>query len=230
MRPEPDENPRALQTKHALDRVLAAVGLAVLSPAFAGIALWIAAESGRPVILRQLRAGRHGRPFRMLKFRTMVPDAVEAGRRLGLGEDPFGIVPDDPRITRSGRFLRRTSLDELPQLWNVLRGEMSLVGPRPDLVEQVANYTPADRRRLAARPGITGWSQIQGRDEITWPERFEHDAWYVENWSLALDVRILLATFGQLRRRDSTPVEDRMNIERARARHARARRGAGEPD
>ena len=98
----------------------------------------------------------------MVKFRTMVPDAIEAGRRLGIGADPYGIVPDDPRITRSGRFLRRTSLDELPQLWNVLRGEMSLVGPRPDLVEQAAHYSEADRRRLAVRPGLTGWSQIQG--------------------------------------------------------------------
>jgi lipopolysaccharide/colanic/teichoic acid biosynthesis glycosyltransferase len=151
----------------------------------------------------------------------MVPDAIEVGRRLGLGEDPYGIVPDDPRITRSGRFLRRTSLDELPQLWNVLRGEMSIVGPRPDLVEQAANYAPEDRRRLALRPGITGWSQIQGRDEITWPERFEHDAWYVENRSLRLDAKILWATVRQLRRPDPAPVEDRMNIERGRARKER---------
>ena len=230
MQPEPSRARPALQAKHALDRVLAALGLVTLAPAFAGIALWVAVESGRPVILRQLRAGRNGRPFRMLKFRTMVPDAVEMGRRLRLGDDPYGIVPDDPRITRSGRFLRRTSLDELPQLWNVLRGEMSLVGPRPDLVEQVANYAPADRRRLALRPGITGWSQIQGRDEITWPERFEHDAWYVENWSLALDAKILLATRAHLRPRDSTPVEDRMNIERARARRREPHGGTGETD
>ena len=216
----------AQRKKHALDRLIAALGLVVLSPLFAGIGAWIAAESGRPVVLRQLRAGRGGRPFRMLKFRTMVPDAIEAGRRLGLGEDPYGVVPDDPRITRSGRFLRRTSLDELPQLVNVLRGEMSIVGPRPDLVEQVANYAPKDRRRLAVRPGITGWSQIQGRDEITWPERFEHDAWYVENWSLRLDARILLETLRQVRRHDPVPVEDRMNIERARTRQ----RPAGEGD
>jgi lipopolysaccharide/colanic/teichoic acid biosynthesis glycosyltransferase len=230
MQPEPSRARQALQTKHALDRVLAALGLVTLAPAFGGIALWIAIESGRPVILRQLRAGRNGRPFRMLKFRTMVPDAVEMGRRLRLGEDPYGIVPDDPRITRSGRFLRRTSLDELPQLWNVLRGEMSLVGPRPDLVEQVANYAPADRRRLALRPGITGWSQIQGRDEITWPERFEHDAWYVENWSLALDAKILLQTLAHFHPRDATPVEDRMNIERAQATRREPHGGTGEPD
>jgi lipopolysaccharide/colanic/teichoic acid biosynthesis glycosyltransferase len=214
-----------LRAKYALDRAVAALGLVAFSPLLAAVGLWILVESGRPVVLRQLRAGEGGVPFRMLKFRTMVPDAIQLGRRLGLGEDPFGLVPDDPRITRSGRFLRRTSLDELPQLWNVLRGEMSIVGPRPDLVEQVANYAPDDRRRLAVRPGITGWSQIQGRDEITWPERFEHDAWYVDNRSLALDAKILLVTLRQLPRRDATPVEDRMNIERARA----ARREAPEP-
>jgi lipopolysaccharide/colanic/teichoic acid biosynthesis glycosyltransferase len=174
-------------------------------------------ESGRPVILRQPRAGRAGRPFSMLKFRTMVPDAVRVGRELGLSEDPFGVIPDDPRITRSGRFLRRTSLDELPQLWNVLRGDMSLVGPRPDLLEQVANYAPSDRRRLAVKPGITGWAQIHGRDEIPWEGRFELDAWYVEHWSLALDARILVGTFTQLGRPDPEPVEDTLNIERARA-------------
>jgi lipopolysaccharide/colanic/teichoic acid biosynthesis glycosyltransferase len=203
--------------KEVGDRVLAAVGLVVLSPVYAGIAAWIAAESGWPVLFRQARAGRGGRPFSMLKFRTMVPDAVQVGRALAISDDPFGVIPDDPRITRSGRFLRRTSLDELPQLLNVLRGEMSLVGPRPDLLEQVANYTDGDRRRLAVKPGITGCAQIHGRDEIPWDERFELDAWYVDNWSLALDARIVLATFTQLGRPDPEPVEDTLNIERARA-------------
>jgi lipopolysaccharide/colanic/teichoic acid biosynthesis glycosyltransferase len=203
--------------KAAADRVLAAVGLVALSPVYAGISLWILAESGRPVIFRQPRAGRDGRPFSMLKFRTMVTDAVRVGRELGLSADPFGVIPDDPRITRSGRFLRRTSLDELPQLWNVLRGDMSLVGPRPDLLEQVSNYAPGDHRRLAVKPGITGWAQIHGRDEIPWERRFELDAWYVENWSLGLDARILLGTFTQLGRPDPEPVEDTLNIERARA-------------
>jgi lipopolysaccharide/colanic/teichoic acid biosynthesis glycosyltransferase len=127
-------------------------------------------------------------------------------------------VPDDPRITRSGRFLRRTSLDELPQLWNVLVGQMSLVGPRPDLVEQAANYSDHDRGRLAVEPGITGWSQVNGREEITWPERIEQDLWYIEHWSLRLDARILVRTFTQLGRDEERPVEDEMNIERARAR------------
>ena len=203
--------------KAVLDRVGAALALLLLSPVFAAIVIWIWLDDGRPALLAQERAGREGKPFRMRKFRTMVVDAIEAGKRLGL-EDPWGLLPDDPRITRSGRFLRRTSLDELPQLINVLKGEMSLVGPRPDLVEQVANYSDRDRRRLAVRPGITGWSQVQGREEIGWPERFEQDAWYIEHWSLRLDAKIVLATFAQLFRSDEAPVEDTMNIERARAR------------
>jgi len=203
--------------KSVLDRVGAAVALLLLSPVFAAIVVWIWLDDGRPALIAQERAGRDGKPFRMRKFRTMVVDAVEVGKRLGL-EDPWGLLPDDPRITRSGRFLRRTSLDELPQLINVLKGEMSLVGPRPDLVDQVANYSELDRRRLAVRPGITGWSQVQGREEIGWPERFEQDAWYIEHWSLRLDAKIVLATFTQLFRSGEAPVEDTMNIERARAR------------
>jgi lipopolysaccharide/colanic/teichoic acid biosynthesis glycosyltransferase len=203
--------------KAVLDRVLAAVALLVLSPVLLAISLWIWIDDGRPALLAQERAGKDGRPFRMRKFRTMVVDAIEAGKRLGL-EDPWGLMADDPRITRSGRFLRRTSLDELPQLINVLKGEMSLVGPRPDLVDQVANYSERDRRRLAVLPGITGWSQIHGREEIGWPERFEQDAWYIENWSLLLDAKIVLGTFTTFFRPQEQPVEDTMNIERARAR------------
>jgi lipopolysaccharide/colanic/teichoic acid biosynthesis glycosyltransferase len=203
--------------KAVLDRVGAAVALLLLSPVFAAIVVWIWVDDGRPALIAQERAGKDGKPFRMLKFRTMVVDAIEAGKRLGL-EDPWGLLPDDPRITRSGRFLRRTSLDELPQLLNVLKGEMSLVGPRPDLVDQVANYSERDRRRLAVPPGITGWSQVQGREEIGWPERFEQDAWYIEHWSLRLDAKIVIATVAQLFRSGEAPVEDTMNIERARAR------------
>jgi lipopolysaccharide/colanic/teichoic acid biosynthesis glycosyltransferase len=203
--------------KAIADRLVAVVAVLLLSPLIAAITIWIWLDDGRPAFIAQERAGKGGRPFRMLKFRTMVNDAIEAGKRLGL-EDPWGVVPDDPRITRSGRFLRRTSLDELPQLVNVVKGEMSLVGPRPDLVDQVANYSERDRRRLAVLPGITGWSQIHGREEIGWPERFEQDAWYIEHWSLGLDVKILLATFTTLFRPEEQPVEDAMNIERARAR------------
>jgi len=202
--------------KRIADPILAFLLLLLCSPVLLAIVVWILLDTGRPVLFSQVRAGKDGRSFRMLKFRTMVKDAVEQGRAQGLSEDPYGIVPNDPRITRSGRFLRRTSLDELPQLVHVLIGQMSLVGPRPDLVEQVANYDEQDRRRLAVRPGITGWSQVQGRDEITWPERFEHDAWYVENWSLRLDLKILFRTLTQPFRDEPAPVEDTMNIERAR--------------
>jgi lipopolysaccharide/colanic/teichoic acid biosynthesis glycosyltransferase len=216
-----ERHPVQARVKAIADPVLAALALAVLSPLLGGIAAAIAAESGRPVLFVRPRAGKDGVPFRMLKFRTMVPDAVELGRRLGLTEDPYGLVENDPRVTRVGRFLRRTGLDEAPQLVNVLRGEMSLVGPRPDLVEQAANYMPGDRRRLSVKPGLTGWSQIHGREDMTWPERFRYDAWYLEHWSLWLDVRILARTGGQLFRTEPTPVADTMNVERAR----RAREG-----
>ena len=202
--------------KRVVDRVAAAVLLLLLSPLLAAIAVWILLDGGRPVLLAQERVGKDGKRFTMLKFRTMVPNALELAH--GLTDDPYGVVRDDPRITKPGSLLRRTSLDELPQLWNVLVGQMSLVGPRPDLVEQAANYTDRDRGRLAVEPGITGWSQVNGREEITWPERIEQDLWYIEHWSLGLDAKILLRTFTQLGREEERPVEDEMNIERARSR------------
>jgi lipopolysaccharide/colanic/teichoic acid biosynthesis glycosyltransferase len=212
-----------LSLKWALDRLLAAVALVVLAPVFLAIWGWVRRDAGKPVFLTQLRAGKDGVPFKLLKVRTMVPNAVAVGQELGLTEDPFGVVSDDPRITRSGRTLRRTGLDELPQLVNILRGEMSLVGPRPDLVEQVANYSEVDRRRLAVRPGLTGWSQTHGREEIGWPERIEQDVWYIDHWSLWLDLKIVFLTFAQIFRPDPAPAEDTMNIERARASRERAK-------
>jgi len=201
--------------KYAADRTLAAVLLLLSSPVLLGLAIWIVVDDGRPALIRQRRAGKNGKPFGMFKFRTMVRDAPEQARQLGL-EDPFGVVKDDPRITPSGRVLRRTGLDELPQLLNVLIAQMSLVGPRPDLVEQAAHYTDSDRRRLAVLPGITGWSQVQGREEIPWPERIALDIWYIEHWSLRLDLKILLMTVGQFGRDEPEPIEDTMNIERNR--------------
>jgi len=198
------------------DRLAAAVLLILLSPLLAAIALWIVVDGGRPAILAQDRAGKHGKTFRMLKYRTMVQNALELAAQLT--DDPFGVVENDPRITRPGRFLRRSGLDELPQLWNVLRGEMSLVGPRPDLVEQAKNYTEHDRRRLGVEPGITGWSQVNGREAIGWPERIEQDIWYIDHWSLGLDLKILWRTFSELGRSGEKPAVDTMNIERARAR------------
>jgi lipopolysaccharide/colanic/teichoic acid biosynthesis glycosyltransferase len=198
------------------DRVVAAVALVFLAPVFLAIWAWVRRDAGKPVFFTQQRSGKDGVPFRLLKVRTMVPDAVTVGQELGITEDPFGVVAGDPRITRSGRVLRRTGLDELPQLVNIVRGEMSLVGPRPDLVEQVANYSAADRRRLAVRPGLTGWSQTHGREEIGWPERIEQDVWYIDHWSLWLDLKIVLLTFAQVFRSEPEPVQDAMNIERAR--------------
>jgi lipopolysaccharide/colanic/teichoic acid biosynthesis glycosyltransferase len=203
--------------KRVADPVLALVAIVLLSPVLLGIALWILIESGRPVLFVHARADKSGKPFPMLKFRTMVQDAIAQGRELGLSDDPFGVVKDDPRITRSGRWLRRTSLDELPQLGNVLLGQMSLVGPRADLVEQAAHYKEEEARRLTVLPGITGWAQVHGRDAVPWQDRFAMDLWYIDHWSLWLDLKIVLMTFGELFRSEPEPVEDELNIERARA-------------
>jgi lipopolysaccharide/colanic/teichoic acid biosynthesis glycosyltransferase len=204
--------------KRILDPVLAVVLIVLLSPLFLILTVLILIESGRPVFFVYPRAGKDGKPFQMIKFRTMIPDAIRVGRKLEISDDPFGIVRDDPRVTRVGRWLRRTGLDELPQLWNVVRGEMSLVGPRADLVEQAESYTPEERRRLTVLPGITGWAQVHGRDSIPWPKRFELDLWYIDNWSLALDARILLRTVAEVFRGEPEPIVDEMNIERAKAR------------
>jgi lipopolysaccharide/colanic/teichoic acid biosynthesis glycosyltransferase len=203
--------------KWAIDRIAAAILLALLSPLLLGAAVWILVDDGRPAVFRQLRAGKDGKPFGMLKYRTMVNNASQLGLELGLTQDPFGVLPNDPRITRSGRFLRRFNIDELPQLWNVLVGQMSLVGPRPDVVEQVSNYEPRDRERLAVLPGITGLAQVEGRDEIPWDQRFELDKQYIRNWSLGLDFKILWRTVFEFGRPEPAPIEDRLNVERAKA-------------
>ena len=210
------KHPVQRAVKRVLDPVAAAVGLVALSPVYAAVAAAVVVESGRPVLFVSARAGKDGRPFKMLKFRTMVPDAIRVGQEQGLTEDPFGLVKDDPRITRVGRFLRRTSLDELPQLVNVVAGRMSLVGPRADVVEQVARYAERERRRLTVLPGITGWAQVHGRDSISWEERFELDLWYIDNWSLRLDAEIILRTLAQVFRPALEPIEDTLNIERAK--------------
>jgi lipopolysaccharide/colanic/teichoic acid biosynthesis glycosyltransferase len=173
--------------KRALDIAGAALGLAVAAPVLAVAAAAVKLEDGGPILFRQERVGRGGRPFRITKLRTMVPDADRLAASHALDEG-------DPRITRVGTWLRRTSLDELPELWNVLRGDMSLVGPRPTLAYQVERYTDHQRRRLEVRPGITGWAQVRGRASLPWPERIELDVWYVDHASPALDLRILAAT------------------------------------
>jgi len=162
------------------DILVSATGLLVLSPLLLGVAVGCLLVQGPPVLFSQERPGRGGRVFRLWKFRTM---------RMGEGTDA-------ERLTRWGRLLRATTLDELPQLWNVLCGEMSLVGPRPLLVEYLPLYSPRQARRHEVRPGMTGWAQVKGRNALSWQERFELDVWYVDNRSLALDLRILLLTVG----------------------------------
>jgi lipopolysaccharide/colanic/teichoic acid biosynthesis glycosyltransferase len=171
--------------KRALDLVGATALLVVSSPLMALAALLIRLESRGHPIYKQRRVGRHGRPFEIYKFRTMVDGAEYVGAGLAVNAG-------DPRITRVGHLLRRWSLDELPNLVNVVRGEMSLVGPRPTIQVQVDQYTPHQRRRLEVKPGITGWAQVNGRTSLPWHERIELDVWYVDHHSLLLDVRILL--------------------------------------
>jgi lipopolysaccharide/colanic/teichoic acid biosynthesis glycosyltransferase len=171
----------------ALDVVLGGLLLALASPLLALAALAIRLESRGPVFYRQQRVGRHGEPFELWKLRTMVSGAESMGAGIY-------IVEGDTRITRVGRLLRRLSLDELPNLVNVLRGEMAIVGPRPTVQEQVDRYTERQRRRLEVKPGITGWAQINGRTSLPWPDRIELDVWYVEHRSLRLDLRILRKT------------------------------------
>jgi lipopolysaccharide/colanic/teichoic acid biosynthesis glycosyltransferase len=171
----------------ALDVLLAALLLVVTAPLLALAALAIRLESRGPVFYRQRRVGRHGRPFELWKLRTMVPGAESMGAGVY-------VLEGDPRITRVGRLLRRFSFDELPNLVNVLTGEMAMVGPRPTVQEQVDRYTERQLRRLEVKPGITGWAQIKGRTALPWPERIELDVWYVEHRSLRLDLRILART------------------------------------
>jgi lipopolysaccharide/colanic/teichoic acid biosynthesis glycosyltransferase len=170
-----------------LDVVLAGALLLVTAPLLALAAFAIRLESRGPVFYRQLRVGRDGEPFELWKLRTMVPGAESMGAGIY-------VLEGDPRITRTGRLLRRFSLDELPNLVNVLRGDMAIVGPRPTVQEQVDRYTDRQRRRLEVKPGITGWAQINGRTSLSWPERIELDVWYVEHRSMRLDLRILART------------------------------------
>jgi lipopolysaccharide/colanic/teichoic acid biosynthesis glycosyltransferase len=173
--------------KRALDVVLAALLLLLAAPFLGLVAVAIKLSGRGPVIYRQRRVGRSGVDFDLLKLRTMVAGAEQMGAGLAVDEG-------DPRITRVGALLRRWSLDELPNLVNVLKGDMSIVGPRPTVRSQVDQYTPRQRGRLAVRPGITGWAQVSGRAALPWHERIELDLWYIEHWSLRLDLRILLRT------------------------------------
>ena len=171
----------------AVDVAGATLGLALASPVLALGALAIKLEDRGPVLYRQRRVGQDGREFELVKLRTMVVGAEQQGAGLAVNRG-------DPRITRAGRVLRRLSLDELPQLWNVVRGEMSLIGPRPTLAYQVEQYTPRQRKRLDVKPGLTGWAQVNGRAKLLWTDRIELDLWYVEHRSAWLDLKIIART------------------------------------
>ncbi len=189
----------ALQIKRGIDVMGVAAGGLLLSPAIIATSLAVLAVHGRPILFRQRRPGLHGEPFTILKFRTMCPPRA----------NEVWYLSDARRVTRLGRFLRSTSLDELPELWNVLRGEMSLVGPRPLLVEYLDKYTPDERRRHYMKPGITGWAAVNGRHTLRFRERLRLDVWYVDHWSLWLDLRILVLTVLQvIRRADVTQTVD----------------------
>lgn len=178
--------------KRAFDILGAAIGLIVLSPIMIAIALMIRQQMGSPVLFRQTRPGRDGKPFQMIKFRTMR-NAIDAeGKPL----------PDAERLTKLGRFVRSSSLDELPELWNVLKGEMSLVGPRPLLMDYLPLYSPEQARRHWVRPGVTGWAQVNGRNAISWDKKFALDVWYVDNHSVCLDMKIIWLTINKVIKRE----------------------------
>jgi len=184
-----------LALKRAFDIVVSSVALTLLSPLIALIALAIKLDDGGPVLYVQDRVGKDGKTFRCYKFRTMMVGAENKGLGLEVAED-------DPRITHVGRFMRRWTLDEIPQLFNVLKGDMSIVGPRPGLPHQADRYTPQQWRRLEVKPGMAGWAWIHGRNNPSWAERIELDVWYVDHWSLHLDLYILLKALLMLFRRE----------------------------
>jgi len=179
-------------TKRVFDIIGAMVGLVSLSPVIALIAWRIRRKLGAPVLFRQVRPGKNGKPFRMVKFRTMLDESDSTGNPL----------PDSERMTPFGQFLRSASLDELPGLWNVLKGDMSLVGPRPLLMEYLPLYSKEQYRRHQVRPGVTGWAQVNGRNAISWEEKFKLDVWYVDNRSFWLDLKILSLTVKKVLVRD----------------------------
>ncbi len=190
----------------AAEASIAAIGLVVLSPLLLGIAAAVRLTTGSPVVFRQVRSGLHGASFTMRKFRTMSDARDAAG----------ALLPDAQRLTRLGRLLRSTSLDELPELFNVLTGDMSLVGPRPLLPEYLPLYSPEQARRHQVKPGITGWAQVNGRNAISWEEKFRLDVWYVEHQSLALDFKILFMTAAKIFLREGISQEGQATADRFR--------------
>lgn len=188
--------------KRLFDVVVSVLVLLLLSPLFGLLALLVRYKLGKPALFRQERPGLQGKPFTLLKFRTMTDTRDAAGN----------LLPDGQRLTKFGKFLRASSLDELPELWNVLKGEMSLVGPRPLLMQYIPLYTPEQMRRHEVRPGITGWAQVNGRNAISWEEKFEMDVWYVENMSFWLDIKILFLTIQKIFQREGISQEGQATV------------------
>lgn len=192
--------------KRLFDVVCAALALLLLSPVLIVVAWLVRRQLGSPILFRQMRPGLGGKPFQMVKFRTML-DATDAN---GVA------LPDSERLTRFGRFLRASSLDELPELWNVLKGDMSLVGPRPLLMDYLPLYSPQEFRRHEVRPGVTGWAQVNGRNALSWQQKFELDVWYVDNRSFWLDMRILWKTVIKVLKREGISAQGEATMERFR--------------
>jgi lipopolysaccharide/colanic/teichoic acid biosynthesis glycosyltransferase len=192
----------ARRLKRLIDVTVSGVGLTLAAPTMAVIAAWIRRDMGSPVLFRQTRPGLHGRPFEVIKFRTMRAETGPDGAPL----------PEHERLTSLGHALRLTSLDELPQLWSILKGDMSLVGPRPLLMEYLEHYTPEQVRRHDVPPGLTGWAQVHGRALLDFEERFRLDVWYVDHWSLWLDLRIAILTVRKVLRGEGTPPPDHVFV------------------
>lgn len=192
--------------KRILDLALILPALIVLSPVLVVAALLVRVQLGSPVLFKQIRPGLYGKPFAIFKFRTMTDECGKDG----------GLLPDAERLTRFGRFLRSTSLDELPELFNVLKGDMSLVGPRPLLMQYLERYTPEQARRHEVKPGITGWAQVNGRNAITWEEKFKLDVWYVDNRSLWLDIKIIFITIWKIFKREGINQQGQETMEEFR--------------
>ena len=190
-------NMKTLKLKRLIDIVGSLIGLALSSPIIIVISIVIYFTMGRPIFFKQVRPGLKGKPFVIYKFRTM----------LDLRDEKRNLLPDEKRLTTIGKFLRSTTLDELPEFWNVLKGDMSLVGPRPLLMEYLDRYTPEQARRHNVKPGMTGWAQINGRNAISWEEKFKLDVWYVDNWNILLDLKIIFLTILKVLKREGISAE-----------------------
>ena len=186
-----------IKFKRLIDIVGSLIGLALSSPLIIVISLIIYFTMGRPIFFKQVRPGLKGKPFVIYKFRTM----------LDLKDEKGNLLPDEKRLTTIGKFLRSTTLDELPEFWNVLKGDMSLVGPRPLLMEYLDRYTPEQARRHNVKPGMTGWAQVNGRNAISWEEKFKLDVWYVDNWNILLDLKIIFLTILKVLKREGISAE-----------------------